>query len=61
MALVEFPSLALAQAFYQSPDYQAARALRAGACEAEFVLIEGLPPAAGTRDDFIEASPTDET
>ena len=45
VALVEFPSLALAQAFYQSPDYQAAKALRDGACEAEFLAVEGLSPA----------------
>jgi uncharacterized protein (DUF1330 family) len=42
LALVEFPSLELARAFYASPDYQAAMALRHGACEAEFVALEGL-------------------
>jgi uncharacterized protein (DUF1330 family) len=43
LALVEFPSLEQARAFYASPDYQAAKALRDGACEAEFVALDGLP------------------
>lgn len=42
LALVEFPSLELAQTFFASPEYQAAKALRDGACEAEFVALEGL-------------------
>ena len=42
LALVEFPSLEHAKAFYRSPEYQAAKALRDGACEAEFVAVEGL-------------------
>jgi uncharacterized protein (DUF1330 family) len=42
VALVEFPSLAQAKAFYASPEYEAAKALRAGACDAQFVAIEGL-------------------
>jgi len=42
MALVEFPTLAQAKAFYDSPEYQAAKALREGACDAEFVALEGF-------------------
>jgi uncharacterized protein (DUF1330 family) len=42
LALVEFPTLKLAQTFYASPEYQAAKALRDGACAAEFVALEGL-------------------
>jgi uncharacterized protein (DUF1330 family) len=42
LALVAFPTLELAKAFYASPEYQAAKALRAGACEAEFIALEGL-------------------
>ena len=42
LALVEFPSLELAKAFYVSPEYQAAKALRDGACEAEFIALDGL-------------------
>jgi uncharacterized protein (DUF1330 family) len=42
LAICEFPTLELAKAFYASPDYQAAKVLRAGACEAEFVALQGL-------------------
>jgi len=42
LALVEFPSLEAAKAFYASPEYQAAKALRDGACEAEFIALDGL-------------------
>jgi uncharacterized protein (DUF1330 family) len=42
LALVEFPSLDLAKAFYASPEYQAAKVLRDGACEAEFIALDGL-------------------
>ena len=42
LALCEFPTLELAKAFYASPEYQAAKALRAGACEAEFAVLQGL-------------------
>ena len=42
LALVEFPDLDLAKAFYASPEYQAAKALRDGASEAEFVALDGL-------------------
>ena len=43
LALVEFPTLEQAKAFYASPEYQAAKALRDGACEAEFVALDGIP------------------
>ena len=42
LALLEFPTLELAEAFYASPEYQSAKSLRDGACEAEFVALEGL-------------------
>jgi uncharacterized protein (DUF1330 family) len=42
LALVEFPSLDLARTFYASPEYQAAKTLRDGACEAEFIALDGL-------------------
>jgi uncharacterized protein (DUF1330 family) len=42
LALVEFPSLELAKAFYASPEYQSAKALRDGACQAEFIALDGL-------------------
>ncbi|MFW0700032.1 DUF1330 domain-containing protein [Pantoea sp. R13S299] len=37
----EFSSFAEAKRFYDSPAYQAARALRAGAAHGTFVLVEG--------------------
>ena len=42
LALVEFPSLELAKTFYASAEYQAAKALRDGACEAKFIALDGL-------------------
>jgi uncharacterized protein (DUF1330 family) len=42
VVVAEFPSYAAAQAFYASPEYTRARALRAGAAEARFVIVEGL-------------------
>ena len=43
LALVEFPSLELAKTFFASPEYQAAKTIRDGACEAEFVALDGVP------------------
>ncbi|PZO82424.1 MAG: DUF1330 domain-containing protein [Mesorhizobium amorphae] len=40
--VIEFPSLAAAQACYHSPEYQAARAIRGNFSEAELVLVEGI-------------------
>lgn len=40
--VIEFPSLAAAQACYRSPEYQAARARRDGAAVAHVVIVEGL-------------------
>lgn len=42
VVVLEFPSLAAAEAFYHSPQYSAARKLRAGAGEAQFVVVEGV-------------------
>jgi len=41
VVVLEFPSFERAQEFYSSPDYQAARKVRAGAANAQFVLVEG--------------------
>lgn len=41
VVVIEFPSYDKAQAFYNSPEYTAARKVRAGAAEAQFVLVEG--------------------
>lgn len=40
--VIEFPSLEAALACYNSPEYQAAKARRKGAGEAEIVLVEGV-------------------
>ncbi|EEW23691.1 DUF1330 domain-containing protein [Rhodobacter ferrooxidans] len=39
--VLEFDSLALAQACYDSPEYQAAKALRDPVSEADVVIVEG--------------------
>jgi uncharacterized protein (DUF1330 family) len=39
--VIEFDSMEQARRYYQSPEYQAAKAKRDGACVAEFVLVEG--------------------
>ena len=39
--VLEFSSFAEAKRFYESPQYQAARAIRAGAATGTFVLVEG--------------------
>src|SRR5574337_201295 len=39
--VLEFESYEAARAYFHSPEYQAARALRHGAAEMEMVLVEG--------------------
>ncbi|MGO4909940.1 DUF1330 domain-containing protein [Pseudorhodobacter sp. W20_MBD10_FR17] len=41
--IISFPDMAAARACYDSPEYQAARAARDGACEAQITLVDGLP------------------
>ena len=41
VVVIEFPSLEHAQTFFNSPEYVAARRLRAGAGTAQFVVVEG--------------------
>jgi uncharacterized protein (DUF1330 family) len=40
--VLEFDSYDAARAYYTSAEYQAAKALREGAAEAELVLVEGV-------------------
>lgn len=40
--VIEFPDLDSARACYASPEYQAAKARRDGACHAMVVIVEGL-------------------
>lgn len=42
VVVVEFSSFDQAQAFYTSPEYTAARTLRAGAGTAQFVVVEAI-------------------
>ncbi|MFT4987982.1 MAG: hypothetical protein ACI88C_000316 [Acidimicrobiales bacterium] len=41
IVVLEFPTSDAARAFYDSPEYVEARAVRAGAAEMEMVLVEG--------------------
>lgn len=45
MAIAEFPSLADAQRFYNSPEYTAAKKFRIAATEGSVVITEGFAPA----------------
>ena len=42
MVIVEFPSVAAAKTFYDSPEYQAARAKRLGAADFNMTFLEGM-------------------
>ncbi|TNE34914.1 MAG: DUF1330 domain-containing protein [Alphaproteobacteria bacterium] len=42
VVLLEYPDMATARAFYDSPEYRKARDARANAAEGQFVLLEGL-------------------
>ena len=42
VVVIEFPSYERAQEFYRSAEYQAAKKMRAGAANVQFVLVEGL-------------------
>lgn len=42
VVVIEFPSVDAAKAFYNSPEYTAARKLREGAADAQFVVVEAM-------------------
>jgi uncharacterized protein (DUF1330 family) len=44
MAIAEFPSLADAQRFYNSPEYTAARKFRVASTEGSVIITEGFVP-----------------
>ena len=46
LVLMEFPSMEDAVGFYRSAEYSAAKALRADAATARFVVVEGYAPEA---------------
>lgn len=43
VVILEFPDLDTARAWYASPAYQRAAAIRREAADADFLLVEGLP------------------
>jgi uncharacterized protein (DUF1330 family) len=45
VVVIEFPSFAAAQAFYDSEAYRRARAAREGLAEFDMLVVEGLPLA----------------
>jgi uncharacterized protein (DUF1330 family) len=45
VVVIEFPSFELAQAFYESEEYQQAKKLRSGAAIGTFIVAEGCPPS----------------
>jgi uncharacterized protein (DUF1330 family) len=42
VVVLEFPSFDAAQQFYSSPEYTAARKLRAGAATAQWIIVEAM-------------------
>ena len=42
IVILEFPTLEKAREFYESPEYQEARRLRAGAAIAQLIAIDGV-------------------
>lgn len=45
LVIIEFPSLAQARAWYDSPEYAPAKALRQRLSEGRLLFVEGVPPA----------------
>ena len=44
LVVIEFPSVAHAQAFFHSTEYGSIKRFREGAGEAQFVVVDGYPP-----------------
>jgi uncharacterized protein (DUF1330 family) len=42
LVIVVFPTLEQAKTFYESPEYQEAKAARAGAAMGQFVVVDGV-------------------
>jgi len=42
LVIVVFPTLDQAKAFYNSPEYQEAKAAREGAANGQFVIVDGI-------------------
>jgi len=43
VVVIEFPTMERAKAFWDGPDYAAAKALRKNAATGQFILVEGNP------------------
>jgi uncharacterized protein (DUF1330 family) len=43
--ILEFPSAERARAWWSSPEYAEAKALRLATARSKMILVEGLPPA----------------
>lgn len=43
LVILEFPSAEQARAWWTSPEYQPAKAIREGCADTEMLLVEGLP------------------
>lgn len=44
VVIVEYPDMETARAFYDSPEYQKAKAAREGAADGQFVILDGYTP-----------------
>ncbi|CAO3422248.1 DUF1330 domain-containing protein [Azospirillum doebereinerae] len=42
VVILEFPDMAAARAFYDSPEYREARAARAGAADFNMIIVDGV-------------------
>lgn len=45
LVILEFPSAERARAWWSSPEYAEAKALRLATARSKMILVEGLPPA----------------
>ncbi|MCG8490671.1 MAG: DUF1330 domain-containing protein [Sneathiellales bacterium] len=44
VVIVEYPDMDAVRAFYNSPEYQKAKAAREGAADGQFVILDGYTP-----------------
>ena len=44
VVVLEFPTVAQARTFFDSPEYRHAKSFREGAANASFILVEGYAP-----------------
>ena len=51
VVLLEFDSMESAKTWYDSPEYQEAKSVRAGAGDAVFTALEGVPPESSLSSD----------